>query len=192
MIDKTFGFLLGELNGFLDTIFPAGEPHAVLSALVQPDGSVPPKIENKIVITIINIERETAAFSSPAPARSPSGAPLRVNAPLNLNVYFLLSASFSGDYAESLRFLSRCLGFFQSKQTYSPQDSAGFPSGLDRLTIELVNLNIQDLQNLWATTGGKYLPSAFYKARMLTIDDAWVTEQVPVILAGEGKLRGGG
>jgi len=52
----------------------------------------------------------------------------------------------------------------------------------------MVNLNMQDLQNLWACTGGKYLPSAFYKARMLTIQDGWVTGRIPVISGAETKV----
>jgi len=188
MIDKTLTFLLGELNVFLDTVYPASEPHAVLSALIQQDGTAPPKIENRIVLTVVNIERETAAFSAGPGPRSASGSALRVNPPLNLNIYLLLSASFTGDYVESLRLLSKSLGFFQSKQVFSPQDSPAFPSGLERLTIEMVNLDIQDLQNLWATTGAKYLPSAFYKARMLTIDDAWVTEQLPAITGTDQRV----
>jgi hypothetical protein len=187
MIDKTLVFLLGELNSFLGTVFPASEPHAVLSGLALPDGSVPPGIENKVVVSMVNLERDTTAHSSSPQTRTEPGQSMRVNPPLNLNVYLLLSASFAGGYAESLRFLSSSLGFLQSKPVFTPQNSAAFPRGLERLTLEMVNLNIQDLQNLWACAGAKYLPSALYKARMLTIQDAWVTERVPVILGTDTK-----
>ncbi len=190
MIDKSLTFLLGELNGFLANVFPASEPHAVLSNLAMHDGSPPREIENKLVLTLANIERETTAFNRDRAASSAVNSTLQMNAPLNLNVYFLLSASFPSDAAQSLRFLSAALGYLQSKPVYTPQNSAGFPRALERLTVEMVNLSITDLQNLWATTGAKYLPSAFYKARMITIQDGWVVDRVPVITGTDQIEKG--
>src|SRR4051794_7121901 len=178
MIDKTLTFLVGELNGFLATAFPANEPHAVLSNLAAPDGSAPREIENKMVVTLANIERETIALSRPS-STAPSGSPLQVSPPLNLNLYFLLSASFPSDGAQALRFLSASLGYLQAKPVFTPQTSSAFPRGLQRLTVEMVNLSLTELQHVWAIAGAKYLPSAFYKARMVAIQDAQVTERIP-------------
>jgi hypothetical protein len=47
--------------------------------------------------------------------------------------------------------------------------------------MEIVNLDIQGLNNLWGNLGIKYLPSALYKARMFTLQEGWVVEQVPPI-----------
>src|SRR5579862_8916932 len=135
MIDKTFMFLLGELNTYLGAVFPSAEPHAVLSNLVMPDGTVPPAIDNKVVITIANLEREMTAVNSTR-SRPETGANVRLTQPLNLNICFLLSASFAGDYVEALRFLSTSLGFLQSKSVFTPQNSANFPRGLEMLTVE--------------------------------------------------------
>jgi hypothetical protein len=187
MIDKTLNFLLGELNAFLGTLFPASEPHAVLSALALPDGSIPPGIENKIVLTMLNLERDTLAHTTGATTRSETGESVRMSFPLHLNVYVLLSASFSSNYAEALRFLSSALGYLQSKPVFSPQNSAAFPRGLERLTLEMVSLNMQDLQNVWASVGAKYMPSVLYKARIVTIQDAWIAERVPVISSTDTK-----
>jgi hypothetical protein len=181
MIDKTLTFLLGEVNTLLGAVFPSSEPNAVLSALALTDGSAPPGIENKIVMTVANIERESSAISRQLSSRLENGAAARLQPPLNLNVYFLLSASFTGDYVESLRVLSTAVGFLQSKPVFTAQNSAAFPRGLERLTVEMVNLDIQALQNLWAGIGAKYLPSVYYKARMLAIQDGWIAERTPVI-----------
>jgi hypothetical protein len=186
MIDKTLSFVLGELNGFLGTNFPSNEPHAVLSGLANQDGSAPLGVENKIILSLTNVERETAV--SPGPVTRPDpGAALRVSPPLSLNIFILVSSNF-GSYVESLRFLSSSIGFLQAKPVFTPQNSAGFPRGLERLSIEMVNLNMSDLQNLWATMGGKYLPSVFYKLRMITIQDGWITERIPVIAGSETKV----
>ena len=52
----------------------------------------------------------------------------------------------------------------------------------------MVNLNTQDLQNLWSGMGGRYLPSALYKLRMITLPDAWVTERIPTITGTATKV----
>ena len=51
--------------------------------------------------------------------------------------------------------------------------------------MEIVNLDIQQLNNVWGNFGGKYLPSVLYKARMFTLQEGWVVEQVPPISAIE-------
>jgi hypothetical protein len=140
MIDKVLSLILDELNVFLSARFEDSEPHAVLSNLANEDGSLPPAIENKLVLSLVNIEREPA---------------------LNLNIYLRVSSNFAANYLESLRFLSAALEFFQERPVFSAP-------GMERLSVEMVNLAIQDLHDLWSISGSKYLPSALYKLRMVT------------------------
>src|SRR5256885_5597377 len=37
--------------------------------------------------------------------------------------------------------------------------------GIQSLSVEMINLTMQDLNNLWSISGSKYLPSASYKLR---------------------------
>jgi hypothetical protein len=178
MIDKTFAFILDELNGFLNSRFPSNEPHAVLSHLVNQDGTVPVQVEKKVVLSLVNVEREAAAPASGMQARA-GGGYARISPSLNLNVYLLVSASFGNNYGEALKFLSAALIFFQGRPVYSPQSSHRFPKELEKIAFELVTLDFHALNNLWSMQGGKYLPSALYKTRMLTVQDARITELVP-------------
>jgi hypothetical protein len=187
MIDKALTFLVSELNALLIPSHGTGELPVVLSNLAEPDGSVPMKISNKIVLTITNIERETAALNQDVAGRPQPAGVLRVNAPLNLNIYLLLSAS-AADYLVALQLLSSALAVLQSRPVFTPQNSSGFPAGLERLTLEIVNLSVQDLQNLWASTGAKYLPSVYLKVRMVTIQGAWVVERVPQVSGTDTRV----
>ncbi len=180
MLDHTLSFLLAQVNDHLGTRYPSKEPHAVLSGLSTLEGTAPPEIVNRVVMSLINIEREGAAGSTGVPVRTESGAFVRTSQALNLNLYVLVSASF-GDYVEALKLLSAVLGYFQGKPVFNAQSAAAFPKGLDRLTMEIVNLDIQQLNNVWGNFGGKYLPSVLYKARMFTLQEGWVIEQVPPI-----------
>ena len=79
---------------------------------------------------------------------------------MHLNLYLQVSANFAAaNYPESLRFLSAALEFFFERPVFSA-------SGVASLSVEMVNLTIQDLHNLWSISGGKYLPSVLYKLRM--------------------------
>lgn len=182
MIDQTLSFLLGELNAFLGATYPTPEPHAVLSDLALPDGTPPQGLDNKVVITLINVERETAAHGAERPTLAKDGT-LRQSQALNLNLLFLLSVSYNNNYAEALRWLSTSLGFFQAKPYFTPENSPAFPRQLQRLTLELVTLGVHELQNVWAALGAKYRPSVVYKARMVSIPGGWVTERLPTITA---------
>jgi len=181
MLDTTLAFLSDQLNGYLDSRYPSNERHVVLAGLCNLDGTVPGVIENKVVLSLVNIEREAAAGSSNAQPRLDNSSFARMSPALNLNLYLLLSASFGNNYQESLKLLSAVLGYFQSKPVFTPQSAPTFPRGLDRLTMEIVNLDIQSLNNLWGNIGGKYLPSVLYKARMFTLQEGWILEQVPAI-----------
>lgn len=181
MIDKAMNFLLEELNGFLGPRLGGGEQPVVLSGLVNADSTVPMAIENKLILTLVNTERESAATGS-GPASSPfSGLGAKMSPPLNLNIYLLVSANFGNNYGESIKFLSHALAFFQARPVFTPQGSAAFPRGLERLSLELVNLDFSLLNNLWAALGAKYLPSVVYKVRMLSIQESWLTDRVPGI-----------
>jgi hypothetical protein len=188
VIDKVLTFLANELNTFLLPEPGTGELAVVLSGLAEADGSLPARISNKLAITVTNIERETIAFTPEFAARPQPGGTLRMNPPLNLNLYVLLSVS-ATEYLFALRLISGALGFIQSKSVFTPQNSPGFPGGLERFTLEIVNLSVQDLQNLWASTGAKYLPSVCLKIRMLAIQDAWIAGRQPIIQGTDARTR---
>jgi len=188
MIDTTFNFLLEELNGFLGARYPSSEPHVVLSNPANQDGTIPPQIENKLILTLVNVERESAASGSAKQLRPQNGEYVRVNPPLNLNLYVLISAYFGNNYGESLKFLASAMGFFQGKALYRREDAADFPRGLEKLSLEMVNLTFHDLNNLWGNLGGKYLPSVLFKARMLAIQEDWISERVPEITGTDTTL----
>src|SRR5262245_40627337 len=99
MIDKTMNFIVGEINNLLSTRFQSSENLAVLSNVANPDGTLPPGIESKIVLSLINVEREASANGSSWPMRSGAEGYGRVSPPLGLNLLVLVTASFSGNYA---------------------------------------------------------------------------------------------
>ena len=63
---------------------------------------------------------------------------------------------------------------FQNKRWYSAATQTGigaipFPATLEKLTFEMVNMNFEELNNLWGVLGGAYFPSIVYKVRMVKV-----------------------
>ena len=158
MIDKVLGFVVDDLNATLQSQFPSGERRAVMGRIGGVESTA---LDNKIIVSIANLEREAGTARTNTPR---GGGP----PPLDINLFILVAANF-GDYAEAAKFLSAALVFFQSRPVMTPATSPGFPAGIDRLTIEFVNLSLQDLNNLWSVRGSLYLPSFLLKLRTLTL-----------------------
>lgn len=187
MIDKALNFLLNELNNFLGGRFQSNENLVVLSSLANPDGTVPITIENKLILTLANVERETLAASGINQTSTLSSPKSRVSPPLHLNLYLVVSSNFGNNYTEAMKFLSQAMAFFQAKPVFTHEGAASFPRELERLSCEIVNLDFALLNNLWAALGAKYLPSIVYKLRMITIQEAWVSDRVPGISGTDSR-----
>jgi hypothetical protein len=189
MIDKTLSFLLDELNGYLSARFRSPDKLAVLSSLSHMDGSPVPGLDGKVILTLVNIGREAAVPALGTPTKSDAGGYVRTAAPLNLNLYLMVSASFR-NYMEALTMLSSTLGFFQGRPGFDAQSCASFPPHLEKLTAELVSISSQEMNNLWGILGAKYLPSAVYKLRVITLQQGWAEEMVPAVLDPDAQVGG--
>lgn len=189
MIDLTLQFVVDELNRSLTMPFSETDPLAILSSLSGIDGSPLPGLERKLIFTLVNIGKEAAAPALGGPTRTAEGGYVRLAAPLHLNLYVMVSASFVR-YSEALRMLSFVLGFFQARPAFDAQNSVGFPDHLDKLSCELVSTSTQELNNLWAILGAKYLPSALYKLRMVTLQQGWLDAMVADVSQPDVRVGG--
>ncbi|GGC76774.1 DUF4255 domain-containing protein [Undibacterium terreum] len=182
MISAALSHLASQLNQQFKNNFQLIEDVVVVSNLVELDGSVAPGANNKLVLTLVNIEKDTMPFRPDPMTRSRDQRQLQYSAPLYLNLYLMMSANFgAGNYAESLKYISHAIGFFQQRPVFDQQNSPGLDARIEKLILDIENLGIPDLNNLWSLLGGRYLPSMFYKLRMITVDAAAITGQLPVV-----------
>ena len=116
----------------------------------------------KMVVSLINVERETAGGIS-APVQRTAEGYTRQAPPLLLNLNLMLAAVYDERrYAESLSILSDTLKFVQSVPKFEVEGMS--------YTVEIMTLSPQDLNNIWTTLGGQYYPSVVCKLRRLVID----------------------
>lgn len=116
----------------------------------------------KIVVSLINVERETSGGIS-APIQRTADGYTRQAPPLMLNLNLMLAAVYDERrYAESLSILSDTLKFVQSVPKFEVEEMT--------YTVEIVTLSSQELNNVWTLLGGQYYPSVVCKLRRLVID----------------------
>jgi hypothetical protein len=61
---------------------------------------------------------------------------------------------------------------------------------MDKLSVEMVNLSLQEINNVWSVLGAKYMPSVAYKIRMLVIQENWMAERVSAVTAPSPQVKG--
>lgn len=178
MIDLALGTIAQQLNESLQRTFGVREDMAVLAHIVEQDGRVGTQSESRLVMSLVNIERETAAQREPRAARNPLGPSAVTPEPVYLTLSVLFAAHFdSAHYDEALKLISATVGFFQSRPVLDHRNTPGLDRRIDRLALDIVNLSLSELSNLWSIVGGKYLPSVLYRVRMVAVDLAQISGQ---------------
>jgi hypothetical protein len=180
MIDKALFFIEEKLNSYFRNRLD--EDKVVLSNMIGPDGHMELQEQNKIIFSLIGIEKETIAKSQEFYRKSSSGDSLHRNPPLYLNLYVIFAAYFSSNnYKESLKTISMVISFFQSNNVFTAQKSPEMDSGLEMLVFDMLEQNQHDRTHMWSMIGGKYMPSVVYKVRMLTFASDAAEKVVPSI-----------
>ena len=188
MIYQSLHCLADEINDFFRIKLQVTEDKVLLSSIVNQDGSVAVQGENKIVLTLLNVEKENAKTSSgyPATPRTSNGQASAIN----INLLIMLSVYFSGNnYPEGLKFLSLVISFLQRKPVFNQSNTPRLPPEIEKLSFDLETIGLERLSNIWTMIGAKYMPSVIYKLRMLTFDDTTVTEYRPLAKTLQGNTQ---
>ena len=181
MIDSAIAHVGAQLNQALRRSLDINEDVVEVSHLLEQDGSVVANLNNKLVLFLVNIERDGSVSSHPGRAGLPGGGLLAQGYPtVHLNLFLMVAAHFPGqNYREALKFISGALLFFQGNPVFNHQNSPDLDRRIQRLTMEIENLGLQELSHLWGVLGGKYLPSVLYKMRMISVDSGDLERLIP-------------
>lgn len=165
------GLLRDELNECVRRTNPSDTDVVQLSNVVDQDGTAR---SNLLALTLVNVEEETVG-RTPYTYQDSGPASHRVSpSELKLNLSVLATGCIGADsgdadraYTNSLKLLSKTIAFFQAKPVFTRANSPGMDTQLDKLIVNFVTNSQQDLNNLWACLGAKYMPSALYKIRVV-------------------------
>lgn len=189
MIDAAIAEISGQLNQALRREFPSGsEQRVVVCNLHGQDGTVAVEATEKVVVFLVNVERESVPGGGQAGALALRGTG-RPD-PVHLNLLVMVAANYGGkNYDQALKQLASAVAFFQARPVFNHQNSPNLDPRIDRLTMEIENLSIADLSNLWGVLSGKYLPSVLYRMRLLCIDAGQVGARAPRITRPEASVN---
>jgi len=193
MIFETLSFLAVEINKYLDlkmggTTEPRLKMGNVSRALDEAlAGNV--SLKSIAILSLVNIEEDRVAKQHENEFKKGLKT-IYKNPPLLLNLYILVSIN-RDEYADCLKWLGHIVQFFQYQNRFTPLTHPDLDSRIEKLTAELYTMNFEQVNHLWSTLGGKYLPSVLYKVRQLTVfEDAEVSESSlikEIELNGKGK-----
>lgn len=165
MIADAVEFVRREVRDHLGV---ADDEVVINSARKLTEGSNPPGA----YISLVNVQEETTLRNLPHVERR-GGQSQYLEPPIYLNLHLLFAFEFL-TYAASLTHLSKTVELFQTKRWFAEATQTGadanpFPPTLEKLVFEMVNMNFEELNNLWGVLGGSYFPSVVYKVRMVKV-----------------------
>ncbi|CAN5773309.1 hypothetical protein BH11BAC3_BH11BAC3_32630 [soil metagenome] len=179
MIDKALKFISDELNSYLLTklSFP-DSPKIILDNIARLQDSSGGGSANKIILSLVNIEEDRISKNPENFYKSDDNKVVYKNPPVMLNLYCLFAynhadsdSSSTNHYEEALLYISYVVRFFQHRNVFTSATAPSLDSGIEKLLMELHSLGFEQLNQLWAVLGGKYLPSVLYKMRLVMIDE---------------------
>jgi len=183
VIGTTLELVRTKLNEFFRNADPKEEDWVILSNVVDHVGSLYEEAKDKIVMFLANIQHETtiSTYNPTVPAKG-GDRYVVVTPPLYIDLFVLFYANFyDKNYREGLGMISRTISFFQQNPWFNHDNLPGLDPIIDKLTFEMTNLDVTDLNYLMGLIGTKYLPSAYYKVRMIPFRSDTMQAQTPAM-----------
>ena len=187
MLVDAMSFVLGRINQYIHQADgnPAGtEDVVIIGNISQMENiAVSSDLENKVVLSLVNMSEESALRNTKAVTKNQSGSVDYQSPPLFLNLSLLFTATHN-NYTTALRRLTQVLTFFQTERTFRLSESPGTLDNLNNLAdivlhMDLLSLSYEEVNYLWGSLGGKQLPFAMYRGRLVEIQ-----EQRPIDVGG--------
>lgn len=185
MIQETLELIARALNTFLRnsdlrSSDPQRDQWVILSNVTDHKGELYKETENKIVMFLANIKHETtvSTYNPAAPVKNHQYTALPP--PLYIDLFVLFFANFYNQtYGTGLDMISRVISFFQQRPVFTQESLPNLNPAIEKLALEISNLDLLDLSYLMGMMGTQYLPSAYYKVRMLPFTSNTMQQEIP-------------
>ncbi|MBA4408112.1 MAG: DUF4255 domain-containing protein [Bacteroidota bacterium] len=165
-------------------------------AMIETSNDNSNKLDNKVVLTLLNLEEETTLKNLPNYKVIDKTTTEYRNPPVHLNLFLLISGN-CNSYSDSLRSISKTIEFFQGKKIFTSENTVyEIKEDFDvlghfKLITELYTPSFEELNHVWGTLGGRQLPSVIYKIQLVEIDQKLLkgTEKVILEITDTLKLK---
>lgn len=147
--------------------------------------------QNKVVISIVNLQKDTL-YQTNKHLPPGNSSVIKTPSPLHFNLYLVVAANFENDrYEQGLHLLSSCVEYLNSHANFNHQNTPELAPEIEKLNIEIENLDISELNSLWGIMGRHYLPSVLYKLRAVSMLSTDAIETIDRLSTPETQTSGG-
>jgi hypothetical protein len=168
MIDAVLKFLADEVNAYQLRRTGDAEHGLMIPARLVDDSGNTIVADEHLALSLFQVEEERV-LRQQLPERVLHDNRELTQAPaLRINLLLIVAARFA-TYSVALARLALAMRCFQARSLFTAADAPGLPEGLERLSIEMVNLSLEQMNQLWACVGARQLPSAVYRVRLLEL-----------------------
>lgn len=180
MIAVALQFLRDEVNSWLASRTSVPSSAVALSRVVDENGRYA-FAEDTVALSLVCFEEERVLRGQAPEYTLKGGQHVMVQPELAVNLTVMF-ASNHRNYDQALKHLSSILTFFQAQARFTHETHPALDARIDRLLVELLTLTYEQQSHIWTIIGGKMLPNALYRVRLLPLrDDAPVQVQPPVV-----------
>lgn len=189
MIEKSITLIESRLNNYLRQKFSLEDNIVIASNFVDSNGSVEKDIENKVVISLVDLEQEkflknVNTFRLPDPVKG------QIAKPLNLSLLLLLACNFnSKNYKTGLKYLSNIIFYFQEISVFTATNSPEiYKLGIQKISLEMYHPDSDFRSSLWSSLGVHYLPSIIYKIRIVSAHEHHESQDISAHTQSDSKI----
>lgn len=169
MLDIAVKTIKTKLNAYLSKHYTFDDDPVIIAPLFEHD-SLSANCKNKLSVFVVNLEKDTT-YKKQIHNISSGGSNFNTAPPLYLNMHIMIGAYFdTSRYEQSLQLLSTAIQCFQELPVIDRENTPGMPETIEKLMLDIENISIRELSNLWGMLGGRYYPSILYRVRVVTID----------------------
>ena len=138
MIDAAINHIANNVNQQLMRTFGLNEDVVVVSNILEQDGTVATHVNNKIVVSLVNIEKENVPLNQPRVAAASGTRTVITNPPIHFNLYLMFASYFSGsNYQEGLKFISNTISYLQGQSMFDQHNSPGLDRNINKLVLNV-------------------------------------------------------
>ena len=182
MILEALKVIATELNNHLNSIESKTDDKVVIGNIAfESDTNYKPNnndtIDNKIVLSLIKVEEEKSLKNGRTYTKNMVTLESEHhNRPVFVNLYVIFSVN-SHVYENALTYLSRIIRFFQYKNVFTHNNSVT-PTNSNphdhlekfKLLLDLWSPGMEEVNHMWSILGGRHLPFAMYRMRLLELE----------------------
>jgi len=188
MLHNAIAFLADQVDSYIKTRTGGTQSVVDTGGLATEDGKW--ALEANIRLALVGVEEERTLREQLPESVYIDGSRVTLEPPIKLNLVVVFAAKANRNYADNLRYLSYVMTFFQAHPAFTPEEFPSLDPAIERLAPEMLSYGPEQLNQMWAYIGTKYLPSVAYRVRMVVLQDVTPRGVGKPITTIHGALHG--